>query len=243
MLSREQQHLLRAAGSRMAADALLDRLRDGGSLLGGGSGPHPGAWIGYNRQAVWLEEHTDPHHARSADGTDEDSRSQMRSKVTVKVTWAQAAAHGAAMPPPLRAELAGLQRTEREENRTWTEFSAQRGGWPWRSRFETDEEHQAAQAEWDGAYERHATALRGLTARRATALDRALPLTVDAEPEDLLDLLEQIAPPETASTTTGPESTLQAGALRRAPSPAPGSQIPADEALFRLPTNAPRIRP
>lgn len=60
MLSRDQQQLLGSLGAGMAADALIDRLRDRGTLEGGRSAPQNGCWINYNRKAVWLEDHESP---------------------------------------------------------------------------------------------------------------------------------------------------------------------------------------
>ena len=58
MLNRDQQQLLGSLGAGMAADALLDRLRERGTLEGGRSAPQDGCWINYNRKAVWLEDHS-----------------------------------------------------------------------------------------------------------------------------------------------------------------------------------------
>lgn len=59
MLTRGQQQLLSAVGTGMAADALLDQVRDHGTLEGGRSAPQDGCWISYNRKAVWLEDHSE----------------------------------------------------------------------------------------------------------------------------------------------------------------------------------------
>src|SRR4051794_30531592 len=47
----------------------------------------------------------------------------IRPKVVLKVTWAEAAAHGTTLPQELRTELDTLRRNERDENRSWSEFS------------------------------------------------------------------------------------------------------------------------
>jgi hypothetical protein len=135
MLTRDQQRLLAAVGTSMAADALLDRLRERGTLEGGRSAPQDGCWINYNRKAVWLEDHSEFSAALSAasdaglQGTADEQAPWRRIKPTVlvKMTWAEAAAHGASLSPALRDELATLQRTERLENRSWSEFSDQHG--------------------------------------------------------------------------------------------------------------------
>jgi hypothetical protein len=152
MLNRDQQNLLGALGSAMAADALLDSLRERGTLEGGRSAPQAGCWINYNRKAVWLEDHSGFSEAMKAAGTDAEAWRRIRPKVVLKVTWAEAAAYGAALPQELRTELDTLRRNERDENRRWSEFSDARGGWPWRRRFDSDDEHQEAQAEWDEVY-------------------------------------------------------------------------------------------
>lgn len=139
----------------------------------------------------------------------------------MKVTWAQAADYGATLPSELRTELSTLRDADRNENRSWWEFSTERGGWPWRRRFDSDEEHAAAKTEWDTRYQQHLVTLNDLWGRQKDAVARALPLTVDDEPVDLLELLDQqsatplnVAPPRTSSTV------LQAAALQ--PPAAPG---------------------
>lgn len=235
MLNRDQQNLLGALGSAMAAAALLDHLRDRGTLEGGCSVSQDNCWINYNRRAVWLEDHSEFSAAlRSADDvTAADGATQawrrIRPKVVLKVTWAQAAAYGATLPQELRTELDSLRRIEREENRAWWEFSNERGGWPWRRRFATDEEHQAAQTEWDAAYSKHLVTLREAWDRQKAAVARALPLTVDDEPVDLLELLDQDPAPGPSS---GTGTALQAGALRPEPS---RLEPPSDDGLFSLP--------
>lgn len=64
----------------------------------------------------------------NAASTDKDAWRQIRPKIVLKVTWADAAAYGAALPHELHTELDTLRRTERDENRTWSEFCDQRGG-------------------------------------------------------------------------------------------------------------------
>ena len=191
MLNRDQQNLLGALGAGMAADALLDRLRERGTLEGGRSAPQEGCWINYNRKAVWLEDHSEFSEAMKVAGTDTEAWRRIRPKVVLKVTWAEAAAHGASLPQALRNELDTLRRMERAENRSWSEFSDQRGGWPHRRRFGSDEEHQVVQADWDSAYGKHLVALRDVWDHQKSAIARALPLTVDDEPVDLLELLDQ----------------------------------------------------
>lgn len=229
MLPRDQQQLLGSLGPSMAADALLDRLRERGTLEGGRSASQEGCWISYNRKAVWLEDHAGFSEAIEAAGTDKEAWRRIKPKVVLKVTWAQAAAYGATLPQELRTELDTLRRTERDENRSWSEFSDARGGWPWRRRFATDEEHQAAEAEWDSVYGKHRVALRQVRARQKAAIARALPLTVDDEPVDLLELLDQQPAAHAAPTQS---AILQAHALRAtATSPAP-----PEEGLFTLPS-------
>ncbi|MDP3949625.1 MAG: hypothetical protein Q8Q19_03090, partial [Microbacterium sp.] len=158
-------------------------------------------------------------------------------KVVLKVTWAEAAAYGARVPQELRTELDTLRRTERNEYRSWSDFSDERGGWPWRRRFATDEEHKAAETEWDAVYGKHLVALREVRDRQKAAIARALPLTVDDEPVDLLELLDQ-QPAAPAVPTQS--AAIQAGALRAAATtPAPAA--PPDEELFTLPSTDPSI--
>lgn len=235
MLTRDQQQLLGAVGAGLAASALLDDLRERTTFEGGCSAPQNGCWISYNRKAVWLEDHTGFSAAMKEAGTDKDAWLRIKPKVLVKVTWAEAAAHGAAMSSSLRDELATLQRTERLENRGWSELSDERGGWPHRRRFGTDEEHQAAEVEWGAVYGKHLVALREVWDRRKSAIERALPLTVDDEPVDLLELLDRQPAPARRETTTNPIAALQAGALHAAPGN-PRLTPPPDEGLFTLPT-------
>ena len=244
MLNRDQQQLLGALGVGMAADALLDRLRERGTLEGGRSAPQDGCWINYNRKAVWLEDHSEFSAALRAAGDDSATDTaqawrRIRPKIVLKVTWAEAAAYGASLPQAWRTELDTLRRTERDENRSWTEFSDERGGWPHRRRFDTDDDHQVVQAEWDAVYGKHLSALRDVWDRQKAAIARALPLTVDDEPVDLLELLDQ--QPATWAAPTTPSGALQAGALRAAttaPSPSPAAQ---DEGLFTVPNTDPSI--
>jgi hypothetical protein len=235
MLNRDQQNLMGALGSAMAADALLDSLRERGTLEGGRSAPQEGCWINYNRKAVWLEDHSGFSEAMKAAGTDTEAWRRIRPKVVLKVTWAEAAAYGATLPQELRTELDTLRRDERDENRSWSEFSDARGGWPWRRRFDSDEEHQEAQAEWDEVYGKHLVALRDVRDRQKAAIARALPLTVDDEPVDLLELLgQQPAAPAAPTQSAG----LQAGALLAATT-APSPTAAPDEGLFTLPGPSP----
>jgi hypothetical protein len=237
MLNRDQQNLVGALGSAMAADALLDSLRERGTLEGGCSAPQEGCWINYNRKAVWLEDHSGFSGPMKAAGTDTGAWRRIRRKVVLKVTWAEAAAYGAALPQELRTELDTLRRTEHDENRSWSEFSDARGGWPWRKRFDSDDEHQEAQAEWDEVYGKHLVALRDVRDRQKAAISRALPLTVDDEPVDLLELLDQ--EPATPAAPTH-SAALQAGALL-APTTVPSPTLAPDEGLFTLPGSSPAI--
>jgi hypothetical protein len=225
MLTRDQQRLVAAAGSGLAAAALLDEIRPRGLFEGGCSAPQPGCWIGYNTKAIWLEDHSEFGEAMRAAGTDKEAWRQIRPLVVTKVSWAAVAAHGAALPTGLRGELERLRRTERDEDRTWSEFSAARGGWPHRSRFATDADHVAAQTEWDQAYSRHLAVLGDVWDRRKTAVAQALPLSADDEPADLLELLDQqtmTAPTPTSSVPSpvlgqakAAAVALQAAALQR----------------------------
>lgn len=235
MLSRDQQQLLGSLGAGMAADALLDRLRDRGTLEGGRSAPQDGCWISYNRKAVWLEDHSEFSEAMRAAGSDKQAWRRIRPKVVLKMTWAEAAAYGATLPHELRTELDTLRGTERDENRRWSEFSDARGGWPWRRRFDSDEEHLEAQTEWDDVYGKHLVALRDVWALQKAAIARALPLTVDDEPVDLLEMLDQQAAGPPAPT---PSATLQAGAFQGA-TIAPSPTVPPEEGLFTLPRPRP----
>jgi hypothetical protein len=242
MLNRDQQQLLGSLGAGMAADALLDGLRERGTLEGGRSADQAGCWINYNRKAVWLEDHSEFSAALRAAGDDSATDAtqawrRIRPKIVLKVTWAQAAAYGATLPHELRTELRTLRRTERDENRTWWEFSNERGGWPWRHRFATDEEHKTAETEWDAAYSKHLTALREVWDRQKVAIARALPLTVDDEPVDLLELLDQ--QPAAPAAPAG-SASIQAGALRAAAT-APAPTAVPDEGLFTLPSTAPGV--
>jgi len=243
MLTRDQQQLLGAVGTGMAADAFLDHLRERGTLQGGRSAPQDGCWINYDRKAVWLEDHSEVSAALSAAGAavpqghaaEQAPWRRIKPKVVVKVTWAEAAAHGASLSPALRDEMAALQRTERLENRNWNEFSDQRGGGPHRRRYDSDEEHQAAAAEWDEAWHKHLGVLRDVWDRRKSAIERALPLTVDDEPVDLLELLDQEPAPGRPPTITNPVAALQAGALQAAPANSRSASSP-DDGLFSLPS-------
>lgn len=174
-----------------------------------------------------------------AAGSDKQAWRRIRPKVVLKVTWAEAAAYGATVPQELRTELDTLRRTERDENRRWSEFSDERGGWPWRRRFDSDEDHQVAQAEWDEVYGKHLVALHNVWASQKAAITRALPLTVDDEPTDLLELLDQQSPVPTdaAPATSTAAPALQAAALRPAASGPAAPAIPADEGLFALPAD------
>lgn len=244
MLSRDQQKLLGTLGAGTVADALLDRIRDRGTFEGGRSAPHPGCWISYNRKAVRLEDHAEIYAALRSTGTegataDTQPWRRMKPTVVVQVTWVEAAAHGASLPADLRDELATLQRTASDENRFWWDYSNERGGWPHRRRFKTDAEHETAQAEWDTAYGKHIRALSDLRDRQKAAIARALPLILDEEPADLLELLDH--QPEPLATAT-PSPALQAGALR-ADAPASRTSQVADEGLFTLPEAAPRVSP
>ena len=153
------------------------------------------------------------------------------------MTWAEAAAYGAALPQELRNELDTLRRNERDENRRWSEFSDARGGWPWPGRFDSDDEHQEAQAEWDDVYGKHLVALRDVRDRQKAAISRALPLTVDDEPVDLLELLDQQPATPAAPTQS---AARQAGALL-APTTAPSPTLAPDEGLFPLPGSSPAV--
>lgn len=244
MLNRDKQNLLGTLGAGMAADALLDQLRERGTLQGGRSARQEGCWISYNRKAVWLEDHAEISKAmREAEDVGATDTAQawrrIRPKVVLKLTWTEAAAHGASLPQTLRDELDALRRTERRENRSWSEFSDARGGWPWRRRFGSDDEHQMAQAEWDEVYGKHLVALRGVWDRQKSALARALPLTVNDEPADLLELLAQqpsvlAAGTPAASTSV---SALQAAALHSPAADPAGPPAPVQDGLFTLPSN------
>ncbi|GAW54787.1 hypothetical protein [Nocardioides sp. PD653] len=247
MLTRDQQTLVAAAGSGLASAALLDKIRTRGLFEGGCSAPQPGCWIGYNTKAIWLEDHSEFSEAIKAAGTDKEAWRRIRPRIVTKVSWAAVAAHGTALPPGLRGELETLHRTERDEERHWSEFSDARGGWPHRRRFPTDAEHAAAQAEWDQAYNRHLAVLRDIWDQRKTAVGRALPLSMDDEPVDLLELLDQQTitaptPPGSAQSPAPDQAqtvavTLQAAALQR-PSP-PAATPPPDAGLFSLPAAPP----
>lgn len=244
MLSRDQQKLLGSLGAGTVADALLDRIRDRDTFEGGRSAPQPGCWISYNRKAVRLEDHAEIYAALRTAGTegataDTQPWRRMKPTVVVQVTWVEAAAHGASLPTDLRDELATLQRTASDENRFWWDYSNERGGWPHRRRFKTNEEHETAQAEWDTAYGKHIRALSELGDRQKAAIARALPLILDDEPADLLELLDHQPEPPTIAT---PSPALQAGALR-AGAPAARASQAGDEGLFTLPELPPSVRP
>ena len=118
----------------------------------------------------------------------------------VKVTWAEPAAHGASLSPALRDELDVLRRTERTETSSWRQFSDERGGYPHRRRFQSDEAHEAAAAEWDEEWPKHRNVLHDVWDRRKSAIERALPLTVDEEPVDRLELLAHEPEPARQAT-------------------------------------------
>lgn len=244
MLNRDQQRLLGALGAGTVADALLDRIRDRGTFEGGRSAPQPGCWINYNRKTVRLEDHSEIYATLRAAGTESATEGtqpwrRMKPTVVVKVTWAEAAAYGASLPPDLRDELAQLVRAERDENRTWWDYSNERGGWPHRRRFSSDDEHQIVQADWDTVYGKHIIALSDLRDRQKAAIARALPLIQDDEPADLLELLDHQPEPLPAAT---PSPALQASALHaRAPARRPTSTV--EEDLFASPETAPKLSP
>src|SRR5580765_114078 len=122
MLTRDQRTRRGAAESGMAAAALLDEMRERTTLKGGCSAPQPNCWISYNRKAIWLEDHSGFGEAMVTAGTDK----RIKPVILVKVTWAGAAAHGAALPAALRQELDTLRPTQRAEDRSWSEFSTAR---------------------------------------------------------------------------------------------------------------------
>lgn len=163
----------------------------------------------------------------------------MKPTVVVQVTWVEAAAHGTSLPADLRDELATLQRTASDENRFWWDYNNERGGWPHRRRFKTDEEHETAQAEWDTAYGKHIRTLSELRDRQKAAIARALPLILDDEPADLLELLDHQPEPPAAATRS---PALQASALRP-DAPASNTSQAADEGLFALPEPPPSVSP
>ncbi len=245
MLSRDQQRLLGTLGPGTAADALLDRIRHRDTFEGGRSASQPGCWINYNRKAVRLEDHSEIYAALRAAGTEPATEGnpqwrRMKPTVLVKVTWVEAAAYGASLPPDLHDDLAALRDTEHHENRAWWDYSNERGGWPHRRRFDSDEEHQAVQSEWDTAYGKHISALSDLRDRQKAAVARALPLILDDEPADLLELLD--LQPESAPAAT-PSPALQAIALD-AGTPARGRTTPTvEEGLFTVPKDAPNLSP
>lgn len=229
MLTRDQQRLLGAAGSGLAASGLLDQVRQRETFEGGTSAAQSNCWISYNRKAIWLEDHSAFGAALRAAGTDVSALPPFKPDVLVKATWAEVAAHGAALPSILRQELETLRRTESETNRGWSEFSSARGGWPWRRRFDTDAEHAAAQAEWDEAYGKHLNVLRDVWDCTKVAIARALPLIDDEEPVDLLELLDQ--QPMPTLTPPSAATTLQAAALRPT---ARDTKTPPEAGLFTV---------
>lgn len=232
MLSRDQQQLLGAAGAALAASALLDKMRERTTLEGGCSAPQPNCWISYNRKAIRLEDHSGFSEAiEAAAGADQQAWRRVKPEILVKVTWAEAAAHGAALPASLRRELDVVRKAEHAEDRSWSEFSTAHGGWPWRRRFANDEEHQVAAAEWEQAYSQHLSAIYGLWERRKVAVMRALPLIADDEPVDLLELLDQ---PPAPSPGRPCGVALQKAALRPARA-LEGNPVEPEEALFSLP--------
>lgn len=245
MLSRDQQKLLGTLGAGTVADALLDRIRDRGTFEGGRSATHAGCWITYNRKAVRLEDHSEIYAALRAAGTEGASDGnqpwrRMKPTIVVKVTWVEAAAHGASLPPDLRDELATLVRAERDENRSWWDYSNERGGWPHRRRFNSAAEHQVVQAEWDTVYGKHIRALGDLWDRQKAAIARALPLILDDEPVDLLELLDhQPEPPATAA----PSPVIQAAGLRAGAAPNSHGQAGYRRGTLRPPGSFARSQP
>jgi len=235
-LNRDQQRLLGAAGSGLAASALLDEMRERTTLEGGCSAPQPNCWISYNRKAIWLEDHSGFGEAMKAADADKQAWRRIKPEVLVKVTWAEAAAHGAALPAALRQELDTLWRAQRAEERSWSEFSSARGGWPWRRRFASDEAHLVAQTEWDDAYASHLGALGDVWDWTKAAVARALPLIADDEPLDLLELLEHSARPVPSPPRS---AVLQAGGLNP-PAVSAGVPAPEQEGLFSRPDSQQR---
>lgn len=214
-LDRDQQRLLASVGTGMAADALLDRMRDVDPLRGGRSTQRPGCWIDYDRTALRLEDHAELSAAIREARHEEWSR--IKPKVLVRVSWAQAAAHGRGLPQSLRNRLEYLQQAARDEALGWAEFSRARGGWPHRRRFASDEEHQLAAGEWNQTYRQHLEAMEEIREDQKAAIERALPLALDEEPADLLELLAE-QPPAGPAVNGG---ALQAVALQH------GSSRPA----------------
>lgn len=231
MLTRDQQKLLANVGSWMAIDALLDALRGKDTLYGGGSSV-PGSrghWFQYDRSGAWLEDwSTDTGSPASGK---QRSWPKTRHDVLTKVTWAEVAAHGAALPRTTQDELRTLRLDQQRENVAHWEFTNSRGGWPWRQRFNTDEEHRVAQEEWDQERTRHLTAVSEHRAREKQVLQHALPLTVDDAPVDLLELLEE--------TETAAPVAMQSAALKSTP---PNHAAPP-KTEQETPSTSPHINP
>ena len=131
MLTRDQQKLLGAAGSGMAAAALLDEMRERTTLEGACSAPQPNCWISYNRKAIWLEDHSGFGEAMNAAGTDKQAWRRIKPGILEKVTWAEAAAHGAALPSLNRPEFRGgsVSWIRPRRGRVF-QGSARLSGWP-----------------------------------------------------------------------------------------------------------------
>jgi len=159
-------------GPRTVADALLDRIT--APMEGGRSTSTNNQWVQYNSTGVRLEDW-----------------SRQPTSILVSLKWTHAAAHGATLPGDLRDELASLRRSETAEAVKWWEFSNECGGFPHRRRFESDQDHEAAEQAWEIAWTSHITENSRLRAALKHAVARALPLVADDEPVDLLELLNR----------------------------------------------------
>lgn len=235
MLNRDQQNLLGALGSAMAADALLDSLRERETLEGGRSARQEGCWINYNRKAVWLEDHSGFSEAMKAAGTDTEAWRRIRPRVVLKVTWADTAAYGATLPRscgPNWTLCAATSATRTADGVSSAMHAAAGHGadasTPTRSTRRLRRSGTRSTA-------KHLVALRDVRDRQKAAISRALPLTVDVEPVDLLELLDQQPDAPAAPTQS---AALQAGALL-APPTAPSPTLAPDEGLFTLPGSSP----
>lgn len=166
MLTREQQRLLLHFDLSITAEAMLGRLRE--TLLGGRTGPEPGQHIDYNRRG-----------ARLTDG--------IGGKVLTEVTWGQVQRHAATFPRPRLEELARARREDQAEY--MRHYEATSAGFPRRASYDDEEMFAAASEAWDREFERYVATSSATRRALKAAIEALLPLAVDDEPVDLLELL------------------------------------------------------
>ena len=153
--------------------------------------------------------------------------------VVVAVTWKLVASYdGTELTKGLRDEMLRLRRAETAEACAWWEFSSDRGGFPHRRRFDSDDAQAAAAHQWETTWNAHLATSRALHEALKHAVANALPWTAHDEPVDLLELLAAQHDHEPAELTSSVVSmaAIQRDALTSAPPLrpiAPGSTTPS----------------